>query len=471
MIDMNEFENNMKIPEFCICPITQEIMREPVFVLSGHSFEKEAILEWFAKGNTKNPLTGQLLQLKTVLPNYSLKNAIDYVKNQLQIPLQNTEYFTDIKKAVSIMEQKLEEKIISKEIIIKQDDSIINELLMQLSNIDNLLIKKQSSNITLSKLNSNLSEIDTQFQYLKKESTENNQIIIEENFTTIAIVSGISGDETIKLINIITGECIRTLSGHSSKVICLTKISDNSLASGSADFSIKIWNSETGECIKTLSGHTNVIRSLIKINETTLASGSDDKTVKIWNIVTGECIKTISGHTSYVLSVTKINNTTIISGSEDKTIKIWNTSNGNCFRTLKGHTSKILFLSKINDSKFASGSGDCTIKIWNISNGDCIKTLSGHTSFVYSLAKLNNTALASCSIDKTIKIWNIETGECMKTLKGHSLTIFSLAKVNETTIISGSSDKSLKIWNFTTGECIKTITGHAENFNSIIGLN
>ena len=44
-----------QIPPDFICPITQELMRDPVNTLSGHSYERDAILQWFAGGTTKAP--------------------------------------------------------------------------------------------------------------------------------------------------------------------------------------------------------------------------------------------------------------------------------------------------------------------------------------------------------------------------------------------------------------------------------
>jgi WD40 repeat protein len=39
-------------------------------------------------------------------------------------------------------------------------------------------------------------------------------------------------------------------------VLCLLLLSNGQLASGSGDKTIKIWNTVTGDCIKTLEGHT-----------------------------------------------------------------------------------------------------------------------------------------------------------------------------------------------------------------------
>ena len=49
------------VPTHYLCPITHEIMEDPVTVASGHTFERKAILSWFNDGNNINPVTGQEL--------------------------------------------------------------------------------------------------------------------------------------------------------------------------------------------------------------------------------------------------------------------------------------------------------------------------------------------------------------------------------------------------------------------------
>ena len=89
------------------------------------------------------------------------------------------------------------------------------------------------------------------------------------------------------------------------------------LASGSRDNSIKIWNVDSGECIRTLSGHSNIVTSLQLLSNNKLASGSRDNSIKIWNVDSGACIRTLSGHSHFVTSLQLLANNKLASGSRD----------------------------------------------------------------------------------------------------------------------------------------------------------
>ena len=72
----------MDVPNEYICPISLEVMKNPVMDKNGRSFEKSAILEWLNRGNTHCPLTRQPLKPSSLIPNYSLKLSIDTWKRQ-----------------------------------------------------------------------------------------------------------------------------------------------------------------------------------------------------------------------------------------------------------------------------------------------------------------------------------------------------------------------------------------------------
>jgi len=58
-----------------ICPITQEIFREPVILSDGNTYEKEAILKWLVDHNT-SPITREKLSSKVMVPNYMIQSLI-----------------------------------------------------------------------------------------------------------------------------------------------------------------------------------------------------------------------------------------------------------------------------------------------------------------------------------------------------------------------------------------------------------
>jgi WD40 repeat protein len=72
---------------------------------------------------------------------------------------------------------------------------------------------------------------------------------------------------TIKLWNITSGKLIRTLTGHTSYIDWSLDLLNNgqTLVSGSLDQSIKLWNWSTGECLSTIQTNSKVY-SLIVLN-------------------------------------------------------------------------------------------------------------------------------------------------------------------------------------------------------------
>jgi len=64
-----------------ICPITQEVMRDPVIAEDGHTYEKDAIENWLEKSLT-SPMTRQPISPAKLIPNLALKQLIDQWKDE-----------------------------------------------------------------------------------------------------------------------------------------------------------------------------------------------------------------------------------------------------------------------------------------------------------------------------------------------------------------------------------------------------
>ena len=63
------------VPDEYICPITAEIMTDPVSTLDGFTYERAAITEWLRTKDT-SPKTGAKLESKALFPNHSLRIVI-----------------------------------------------------------------------------------------------------------------------------------------------------------------------------------------------------------------------------------------------------------------------------------------------------------------------------------------------------------------------------------------------------------
>ncbi|CAH8360782.1 unnamed protein product [Eruca vesicaria subsp. sativa] len=76
------------LPHEFLCPITLEIMHDPVIIATGQTYEKESIEKWFDAGHKTCPKTGQTLDHLSLAPNFALKNIILQwcEKNNFKIP-------------------------------------------------------------------------------------------------------------------------------------------------------------------------------------------------------------------------------------------------------------------------------------------------------------------------------------------------------------------------------------------------
>ena len=63
-----------------VCPITQDIITDPVKTIDGHIYERNAIDRWF-NYNSTSPLTGLQLNSLNLEPYNNLKNRILNFKN------------------------------------------------------------------------------------------------------------------------------------------------------------------------------------------------------------------------------------------------------------------------------------------------------------------------------------------------------------------------------------------------------
>ncbi|KAA8529070.1 hypothetical protein F0562_033442 [Nyssa sinensis] len=75
-LEENKKPDSPMIPDDFLCPISLELMRDPVIVATGQTYERSYIQRWIDCGNTSCPKTQQKLQNLTLTPNYVLRSLI-----------------------------------------------------------------------------------------------------------------------------------------------------------------------------------------------------------------------------------------------------------------------------------------------------------------------------------------------------------------------------------------------------------
>ncbi|KAI8337053.1 WD40-repeat-containing domain protein [Chlamydoabsidia padenii] len=277
-----------------------------------------------------------------------------------------------------------------------------------------------------------------------------------------------------------------TMTGHKGNIKCVEFIGEDgrTAVSGSSDNTLRIWDVETAECLDVLEGHQSRIWDVSSTkNGDHIASASGDGLVKIWSLKESNacCVNTLSGHSGDVYSVKyHPNENHVVSGGYDKIVRMFDVNTGAIIKTFPGHQLAVT-KTIINPlgNLVISGSKDNTIKFWDIVSGLCIRTISSHLGEVTSVEmNSSGTLLLSSSKDNSNRLWDVRMVRPIRKLKGHQNTSKNFVRssfADNNLIVGGSEDGIVYIWDQDTGEVLQKLRGHQgvvyeANWNSKQGM-
>lgn len=96
------------------CPISLEVMTDPVIIETGQTFDRRSIQTWFDGGHITDPMTGQILTNRRLIPNIRLRNLIQETSQLIQ---QRTEFE---QKRLELLQQK--DELMRHEIELKRQE-------------------------------------------------------------------------------------------------------------------------------------------------------------------------------------------------------------------------------------------------------------------------------------------------------------------------------------------------------------
>lgn len=89
--------STVPVPEEFICPLTLDVMSEPLLSREGHNYEREAIMNWVADHGT-SPLTRETMRPSQLVRNRTLEARIRVFLQQHGIAKDESDNDDDVKK-------------------------------------------------------------------------------------------------------------------------------------------------------------------------------------------------------------------------------------------------------------------------------------------------------------------------------------------------------------------------------------
>jgi hypothetical protein len=150
------------VPEEFTCPISQEIMTDPVTTICGHTFERESITTWFRARSTC-PCDNTHLASKHLSPNFALKHAIAaYVQHRPLLAMKQQQEI-DFALAVQLREEFLQAQQEKHPLSSASSSSAASSSSSCPQSLTDLLSK-----LGLSKYNTNFQEADVDLELLER---------------------------------------------------------------------------------------------------------------------------------------------------------------------------------------------------------------------------------------------------------------------------------------------------------------
>jgi ankyrin repeat protein len=220
-----------------------------------------------------------------------------------------------------------------------------------------------------------------------------------------------SRDQTIGVWNIERNERVAVLRGHHGLPRAASTDADGTrVVTGCShrDTSIKLWDLRSGECLRTLEGHADGVYSLAFRGGDQVASGSRDTTIRLWDLTSGATLRVLTGHTYHVHSLAwSRDHRRLLSSSMD--IRLWDADTGHCLRIMDAHTMVIRTVVWSPDESLAlSASHDGTARLWEVDSGRCVRVFEAHHELVAASFSANGRRVITCDSLGAIRSWPLE---------------------------------------------------------------
>ena len=282
-------------------------------------------------------------------------------------------------------------------------------------------------------------------------------------------------DNTIRIIDPGTGDCIEVFNGHKDEVMALVALQDGRLASSSLDKTIRFWDLANAECCTILEVHYTVL-SLVVLPDGRLAAGCDDGIIRFFNPTNGLRLADfkINLHATVLLV---LSDGRLAAGGFSSVVHILDHVNGIC-TYLEGHQAHINALAELPCGRLVSGTGgdlgtDYCIRIWDPASSSDSLMLDGYQKEKIVLTVLRDGRFVCGKKNGTVSLIDPSTRSHVNIIGDNSGQISALTVLADGRLVSASEGRMytiIRIWSPASGDCVKAFSLFSSSVRSLVTL-
>ena len=244
------------------------------------------------------------------------------------------------------------------------------------------------------------------------------------NGSVLAATGGNTDDFAIHLLDIVNGQPLSDLNGHTGIVWNLA-FSPNGqmLATVSSDRTAKIWDWRSGTLLQSLDFPGEVVSVSFSPDGQSLAVGGVDQPqnqiryAAIWtfSIDTWEPLSKVTEYLNITAMAYSPDGRWLVGGGTSRNVQVWKPSGGSALRTLN-HAHQV-FRAAISPDSSTVATATCTttvndrcteggVWVWDLRTARLLKKLAGFPDVVENLAySADGSSLAATSRDGTLRFY------------------------------------------------------------------